>query len=191
MVTKGLPTDDAALLRAAATDADAFEAFYRAWAPALNGWLRRQVADAETASDLTAEAFAQALVSLPSFRGRRPGSGSAWLWGIARNLVRQHYRTARLESVSRRRLGIEQRSYGGEEVDEVVARTAAAARAAEIAAALDGLSPEQRSALQLRVVDDLDFGAVSEYLRISQPAARMRVSRALALLRSRFREGVT
>jgi RNA polymerase sigma-70 factor (ECF subfamily) len=130
-------------------------------------------------------------VSLPSFRGRRPGSGSAWLWGIARNLVRQHYRTARLESASRRRLGIEPRSYGGEEVDEVVARASAAARAAEIAAALDGLSPEQRSALQLRVVDDLDFGAVSEYLRISQPAARMRVSRALALLRSRFREGVT
>jgi RNA polymerase sigma-70 factor (ECF subfamily) len=56
----------------------------------------------------------------------------------------------------------------------------------EIAAALDGLSAEQRRALELRVVGDLDFGAVCDELGISERAARMRVSRALHGMRSRL-----
>src|SRR5438874_13234762 len=35
--------DDAAMLRAARTDPEAFGAFYRQWAPALHAWLRTQL----------------------------------------------------------------------------------------------------------------------------------------------------
>src|SRR3954468_1751608 len=98
------PTD-VALLRAARTDAGAFEAFYRRWAVPLHARLRTQV-DPEAANDLTAETFAQALLGLPRFRGEHAGSAPAWLWGIARNLVRQHHRTARLDASARLRLGI-------------------------------------------------------------------------------------
>jgi len=97
MGSPGPPHDDAALLRAARTDSRAFEAFYERWAPPLHGWLRARLKDPESANDLTAETFAAALVGLGRFRGERPGEGVAWLWGIARNLLHQHYRTSRLD----------------------------------------------------------------------------------------------
>jgi RNA polymerase sigma-70 factor (ECF subfamily) len=177
--------DDVAQLRAARTDPEAFAAFYRRWAPALHAWLRTQV-PADAASDITAETFAQALLGLGRFRGARTGSGVAWIWGIARNLVRQHHRHLRLERSARDRLGIAERGYDSGGWDEVEARARAAALAGEIAAALDGLSAEQRRALELRVVGDLDFGAVCDELGISERAARMRVSRALHGMRSRL-----
>jgi RNA polymerase sigma-70 factor (ECF subfamily) len=185
-VTRPAPVlDDAAQLRAARTDPDAFAAFYVRWAPALHAWLRTRL-PADAANELTAETFAQALVSLGRFRGVRPGSGVAWLWGIARNLVRQHHRHARLERSARERLGIAERGYDSGGWDEAEARAGAAALAAELARALDGLSREQRRAVELRIVADLDFGAVAEHLDCREPAARMRVSRALAGLRSRL-----
>ena len=42
---------------------------------------------------------------------------------------------------------------------------------------------DQREAIQLRVVDERGYGAVSEVLEISEPAARARVSRGLRALR--------
>ena len=176
---------DSSQLRAARTDPAAFESFYRRWAPPLHAWLRTQVPP-DAAGDLTAEAFAQALLGLGRFRGREPGAGVAWLWGIARNLVRQHHRHARLERSARERLGIAERGYDTGDWDEAEARAGAAALAAELARALSGLSREQRRAVELRIVADLDFGAVCEELGISEPAARMRVSRALRVLRSRL-----
>ena len=179
------PADDASQLRAARTEPRAFAAFYTRWAPPLHGWLRTQVPP-DVANDLTAEAFAQALLGLPRFRGREPGSGVAWLWGIARNLVRQHHRRARLERSARAQLGIAERGYDVCDWDEVDARAQAALLARELAAQLTRLSDDQRRALELRVVEDLDFGAVSEQLGVSEPAVRMRVSRALRILRSRI-----
>ena len=178
--------NDAALLRAARTDATAFESFYRRWAPPLHLWLRWRVTDPEVAADLTAETFAQVLLGLGHFRGERPGEGVAWLWGIARNLLRQHYRSSRLEASARRRLGVEPRAYDVQSWDDIDARASAASLAHELAAAIGGLTPGQRRAIELRVVADLDFGVVAEYLNCQEPAARMRVSRALGLLRDRL-----
>jgi RNA polymerase sigma factor (sigma-70 family) len=186
MAPAGSPPHDAALLRAARTDAAAFEAFYTRWAPPLHAWLRARLNDPEAANDLTAETFAAALVGLGRFRGEDPGDGVAWLWGIARNLLHQHYRTSRLETSARRRLGVTPRSYDVDAWDDVDARTSAVALARELADAMDGLTPGQRRAIELRIVADLDFGVVAEYLSCNEPAARMRVSRALALLRSRL-----
>jgi RNA polymerase sigma-70 factor (ECF subfamily) len=182
--------DDSALLRAARTDASAFEDFYVRWAPPLHAWLRGRVPDAEVANDLTAETFAQALLGLDRFRGQQPGEGVAWLWGVGRHVLHQHYRRSRLERSARERLGIPARVYDADSWDDVDARVAAATLAGELADALDGLSPGQRRAVELRIVAELDFGVVAEHLECGQPAARMRVSRALGLLRSRLRGAV-
>jgi len=44
------------------------------------------------------------------------------------------------------------------------------------------LPAEQREALQLRVVDELDYPTVADRLGVSEVAARARVSRALRAL---------
>ena len=177
--------NESMLLRAARTDPAAFEAFYRQWAPPLHAWLRRRVADSDVANDLTAETFAQALIGVRRFRGQQPGQGAAWLWGIARNLVSQYHRTSRLEARARMRLGVAVESYADGGWDESAARVEAASRAKELSDAMSELSVLDRRALVLRVLADLDFGVVADYLECTQPAARMRVSRALNSLRSR------
>jgi DNA-directed RNA polymerase specialized sigma24 family protein len=96
---------------------------------------------------------------------------------------------ARLERSATERLGIAARSYYDTDWDDVAARAHAAELARTLAAELAGLDAGQRRALELRIVSDLDFGAVAASLGISGPAARMRVSRALKVLRSRL-EGV-
>lgn len=180
------PPTDVALLRAARSDPAAFEAFYARWAAPLHAWLRDRAGDPEVANDLTAETFAQALLGLGRFRGERPESGAAWLWGIARNLLHQHFRTSRLEARARERLAIPVHGYDTGTWDDVEARATAAQRARELADAMDSLSAPQRRAVELRVIADLDFGAVAQGLDCNEPAARMRVSRALGTLRSRL-----
>jgi RNA polymerase sigma-70 factor (ECF subfamily) len=49
---------------------------------------------------------------------------------------------------------------------------------------LETLAPDQREALRLRVVLELDYASVAERLGISQQAARARVSRGLRALAS-------
>ncbi len=80
---------DLELLLAAREDPDAFGEFYRRHAVAVERWLRSQTPDMSTAADLTAETFAQALVSLRRFRGGSDEAARAWLYGIARNLARR------------------------------------------------------------------------------------------------------
>ena len=53
---------------------------------------------------------------------------------------------------------------------------------ATLAIALEDLSPEQRDAVRLRVIDELDYPAIARRLGISEDAVRARVSRGLRTL---------
>jgi DNA-directed RNA polymerase specialized sigma24 family protein len=90
---------DHELLVAARTDPEAFGEFYRRHAIGVERWLRAQTPDLATAADLTAETFAQALVSLKRFRGASDEQAVGWLFGIARNLVRRYRRRGRAWSL--------------------------------------------------------------------------------------------
>ena len=173
---------DAELLRAARRDPAAFTAFYRAHAEWVHRWLSQRVGDPALASDLTAETFAQALVALPRFRGQEPGSGTAWIFGIARNLLRRSYERRRVESGARRRLGMPVRDDAPDGFEEVDARLDAEALAAEIETALGTLAPELRRALELRVLEGLSYEEIARATQASEVNVRMRVSRALRRL---------
>ena len=170
---------DADLLRNAGKDADAFAVFYRGHAAWVERWLLAQVRDPHVAADLTAETFAQALVSLGRFRGRDPGDGTAWLFGIARNLLRGYAARRRVETAARNRLGIPIRDYGPDEFAAVDERLDATALAAEIAAALGSLTPQLRETLELRAVDGLPYDDIAARTGTTAANARMRVARAV------------
>jgi len=59
--------DEAALLRGAVSDAEAFAAFYPLFERRVLGFLMRATLRAELAADLTAETFARALESVESY----------------------------------------------------------------------------------------------------------------------------
>ena len=174
-------------LRAARRDPEAFARFYRMHARDVYAWFDRRLGDAELAGDLTAETFAQALCGLRRFRGRTHAAAVAWLFGIAQNLLRQYYRHARVETAARRRVGMPLEYAVVPDYDEIEERMAIDALRPELAEAVATLSPEQRDALELRVVQELSYQEVAARLDCSEPAARMRVTRALRNLHSRLK----
>lgn len=177
---------DADLIRAARHDADAFGELYRRHAEAIHAWFRRR-AGARSAEDLTAETFAQAVLSLRRFRDDADGSAAPWLFGIARNLLARSHERQAVETRARRKLGMPTRSDdpGFDEVDE---RAGAQRLAGPLDAALARLPAGQREALELRVVDELPYRDVASTLECSEPAARLRVMRALDSLTRMLKE---
>ena len=173
---------DAQLLQAARTDPQAFREFYERYAVWVRAWFRRQTGSDGAALDLTAETFAQAWRGLRRFRDMAEGSAAPWLFGIARNLLRQYHKHNRIETAARERLGFPVAFAESEEYERVDERVAASAMGPALAVAVDALPAEQRRALELRVLQQLPYEEVAGRLGCSENAARLRVSRALRAL---------
>jgi RNA polymerase sigma-70 factor (ECF subfamily) len=172
---------DAELLGAARSDPQAFREFYDRYAAWVRVWFARQTGSESAALDLTAETFAQAWHSLRRFKDMADGSGAPWLFGIARNLLRQYHKHKRVETAARERLGLPAVA-DGDDYEAVDERVAARTMAPALAAAVRLLPPDQRAALELRVVEQLSYDEVAGQLGCSENAARLRVSRALRAL---------
>jgi len=156
----------------------ALDELYHALAPGLLRWLRARVADPEVATDLLAETFAQVVCNVERYRGEGDESAVAWVWGIARNLLRRYYRRQRVETAARQRLGVTARvavAVGPDEAHD-------AAVGAELRAALDELPARTRESVWLRVVDDLPYEEIASRQGCSATAVRQRVSRAMRQL---------
>lgn len=180
-----LNRSDVQLLLAARSDPQAFGEFYRRHANGVERWLRTQTPDLATAADLTAETFAQALVSLKRFRGTSDEQAVGWLFGIARNLVRRFHRRGQAELEMCRRLGI-QLDHDPDELARLETQIDAHTEAPGLSEALDTLPDTQRQALQLRVIDELDYREAAALMGTSEQNARIRVSRALKALSLRL-----
>ena len=177
-----LPHTDAELLLAARTDPQAFREFYDRYAVWVRSWFQRQTSSETAALDLTAETFAQAWRSVKRFRDEADGSGAPWLFGIARNLLRQYHKHNRIETAARNRLGLPLAFAESEEYERVDERIAASELGPALYSAVEDLPSDQRRALELRVVQQLSYDEVAGRLGCSQNAARLRVSRALRRL---------
>ena len=183
-----MPQTDAELLLAARTDPQAFREFYDRYAVWVRSWFQRQTGSESAALDLTAETFAQAWRSLRRFRDEADGSGAPWLFGIARNLLRQYHKHNRIETAARDRLGLPLAFAECEDYEGVDERMAAR-RWARRCRRGRGAAARQRRALELRVVQQLPYEEVAGRLGCSQNAARLRVSRALRALHASARGG--
>ncbi len=158
-------------------DSGSFAELYRRHVAEVHGWLVRRLPWA--ASDLTGETFARALLYRDRFRDDRDGSALPWLLGIARNVLADSIRNERLETQARERLGLPVDLASEDGFNDVEARLSPRAGLKQ---RLDALSPGVRSALELRILDDLAYEEIAEKLEIPPNAARLRVSRALRCL---------
>src|ERR671938_2167354 len=152
---------DAELLAAARTDPQAFREFYERYAVWMRSWFQRQTGSETAALDLTAETFAQAWRMLRRFKDMADGSGAPWLFGIARNLLRQYHKHNRIESAARERMGLQAAFAECDDFERVDERIAARSLAPALRNAVRSLPAEQRRALQLRVVQQLDYEEVA------------------------------
>ncbi|MBB4663476.1 RNA polymerase sigma factor [Conexibacter arvalis] len=159
-----------------------FTAFYRARSEPLLVWFARRVCDAEVALDLAAETFARAYDGRATFRGGDDDAAGAWLYGIARNLLRDWYRRGRCERSALARLGVDVPALADAELARIEELAGLEPLRGAVAAGLRTLSRDQREALRMRIVEELPYDEVARRLGVSEQTTRMRVSRGLRAL---------
>jgi RNA polymerase sigma factor (sigma-70 family) len=145
-------------------------------------FLVRRTADADVALDLWAETFAQAVAGQHRFRGTTEGEAAAWLYSIARRQLALYLRRGSAERRALQKLGLERPPDHQELLAEIEERARLDVLRSELAVALATLSEPVRDAVRLRVVDEQPYPEIARTLKISEQAARARVSRGLAAL---------
>ena len=142
-----------------------------------------QTGDPELASDLAQDTFMAAQRCLDRVTADRPFR--AWLYGIARNMVRRTERTRRLRQLVSLDWLQEQR---GDTVRSLHQDDGSAAvhERALIARTLGSLSPPLREALILHRLAGYTTREIAQILSIAPKAAEQRVTRASKLFRQHY-----
>ena len=160
-------------------DPDAFAVFYDRYASRVLVFFARRVLDAEVALDLTSETFAQALKNRDQFRGRLEEEEQAWLFAIARTQLTRYWRRGRVEREALQRYAVDVPPLTDAELERVERMAGLRDLTPHLLEAIAALPPDQRRAVRLRVVDELDYAQVAERMGVSEQVARARVSRGL------------
>jgi RNA polymerase sigma-70 factor (ECF subfamily) len=172
---------DAELILASREDPARFRELYDRLAEDLLAYFYRRVLDAEVAADLLAETFAVAFERRSRFRDRgKPGS--AWIYGIAAKELSHWYRRQAVELRAVKRLGMVRPALDDESIARIEALAESDSRRAAVADALTRLPDRERAAVQLRIVDELDYEEIATRLSCTAGTARTRVHRGLARL---------
>lgn len=159
-----------------------FSAFYDEHGERVLVFLVRRCLDAEVAVDLMAESFAQAFASRRRFPGRTAAEAGAWLLALARHQLHAYFDRGRVEQKAIRSLGIEVPPVDREDAARIEDLAALRELRGVAGERLERLPVDERSALRLRVIEELPYPDVARMLAVSEQTARARVSLGLRRL---------
>lgn len=162
----------------AADGVDDLVAIYPQALPQVYGYLVQRCGSVVAAEDLTAETFVAAVDALE--RGTVPTLTVAWLIGVARHKLVDHWRRTDRDG---RNLSVAAAT--GDGVDDP---WPAVVDADAVHAALARLSSSHRTALSLRYLDGLSVAEVAEYVGRSLHATETLLARARCALRRIYQE---
>jgi RNA polymerase sigma factor (sigma-70 family) len=165
---------DAEAIAASADDPAAFAPVFDRHFDSIFRYLRRRVGRSR-AEELAAETFAQALAARHRF-DQRYSDARPWLFGIAVNLLRHHYRREERELRAYARTGADPLAADEPSLDGLDAQAAWPL----VAEALAELPPIEREALLLYAWAELSYGEIALALEIPIGTVRSRLSRARA-----------
>ena len=166
-------TDGELILRAGDGDRGAFEALYRRYARSVFGLALRRLGDRGRAEDAVQETFASVWRGARSYRPER-GPGGPWIYAVARNAIVDRSRVRSEPAVE----APEQESHEAGPPE----RAEAAWTAWRIHRALEELSPNERTVIELAYWSGLSQSEVAEYLGIPLGTVKTRTRAALARL---------
>jgi RNA polymerase sigma-70 factor (ECF subfamily) len=183
--------------RARAGDREAFGELYAAYQPQVYAVVFHRTGDRQLAEDLTSETFARALARIETFtwQGRDIG---AWLATIARNLVTDHFKSARTNRETpvgdMRDLDRTTGDPTDQVADDFARRDQAHAaddfarrdQAHAVRQAVAGLTGPQKEILRLRFWGELPFADIARTTGRTVSSAKMHRTRALDKLRRRL-----
>jgi RNA polymerase sigma-70 factor (ECF subfamily) len=160
--------------------ARSFDAAFAAEFPTLHRYLARRVGPT-AADDLAAETFTVAYRNWAKLDPERPVR--PWLYGIAANLMRHHWRKERRMLRAYARTGIDPVF---EEDEEAVERADANVRRRELAEMLASLSRDEREILLLHAWAGLTDTEIAETLGVPLGTMKSRFSRTREKLRNQL-----
>jgi RNA polymerase sigma-70 factor (ECF subfamily) len=162
-------------------DEAALAALYAAHAPSVLRFLRDLLGDAAAAADATQETFVRAFRRLDTLR--TPDRVAPWLFGIARNVAREHRKARRVRSrvvtASEREDEAPEPADGRTPEGELLGREAARV----IEAALARLSDDRRAMLLLRLDHGLAYEDIAGLMGFSLAKVKVEIHRARHVLR--------
>jgi RNA polymerase sigma factor (sigma-70 family) len=152
--------------------------------PRLFNYVAYLVRDRATAEDLTAAICERALARLHQYDARR-GNLDAWMFAIARNTVRNHWRD---EQQNRRSASLEA-------LPEIAAKGVSPEEMAEtadlfrqIVARMDQLSEQEREVIALRFGAEVSNADIAKVMGVTSNHVAVILHRALSKLRSTLKE---
>lgn len=175
-----VPVEESELIRAAQKDPALFQALYDRWAVPVYQYFYHRTGEMASAEDLTSQLFLAALQALPRYRHR--GHFTAWLFAIARNLAKEHYR----------KMG---REVPLETAQDLASPSDPAAEFSQedeifhLVRLVNSLPEEDQELIRLRYVADLSFADMAILLGKRQDAVKKSLYRLQARLQAVLRNG--
>lgn len=172
-----------ALRQAQAADPFAMSLLYRRFLPVVYRYILARVGDAPTAEDLTSETFFVVVARIGETRAHDELTFVAWALGIARNQVAMHFRRLKTRPTTQLFTSDEADIVGTQPADRDPLEVITARESlAEVVAALDRLTDEQRAVILYRCVLGYSADDVARLLGKQPGAIRALQFRALASL---------
>ena len=157
---------------------DAFEAVVGAHHAEIRRYLLRLTARASDADDLSQETFLRAF---RAYRALPPGANvRAWLFTIATNLGRNHFRAQSRRRRAYAAVALEAPAGAPDRTDGRVLADEARVRVEQV---IGGLPEKQRLAFIMRKMHELDYAEIGTSLCCSEESARAHVFQALRKIR--------
>lgn len=165
-----------AVNRTLSGDREAFTVIVRRYQGPVFRLMLRFTRDEREAGEMAQDAFVRAYERLASYDTER--RFFSWLYTLALNTARDHARRSARAPLCREDLD---RVHAGPDNDPL-----ASLEAIRLLDALRGLPPKYSEALALRYIEEMPLDEVAETLGVSLSGAKMRVHRALGMLREHF-----
>lgn len=176
------------LLARSRSDPNAFADFYSAYAERVLRFMVRRLLDVEIALDLMSETFAKALQRRRQFRGSTVAEEQAWLFAIASSELSRFWRRGKVERKALSRIGVTVPELADHELERIEERVGVQAIAGALREEMKRLTPDQRKAVELRVLDGMGYEEIAASTEASTQVVRARVSRGLRALAEGLRE---
>ena len=174
------PEDEAELIRAAQANLDRFRPLYLQWVTPVYKYLLSRLRDPLETEDLTSQVFLTACEQLPRYDHR--GRFAAWLFTIARNKARDHYRTAG------RNAALDEVEAQGSDPD-LLAQAIRSDEIQRLDRTIRALPEADLELVRLRFTAGLTYGDIGALLGKSDEAVRKQLERLLARMQSQMEDG--
>lgn len=173
---------DAEIIAASGDDPDAFGEIFNRYFQPIRAFVVSRVG-ASDGPDLAAQVFVLAFERRHTFN-QDYATAKPWLYGIAANLVRRHFRKhTRGRRAFQRLAGRDQAHLVSDPMPDVEAQLDAADRSSRMRAALAQLRPQDRDIILLATWEGLTYAEIAESLGVPVGTVRSRLARSRERLR--------